>query len=110
MYYSPEFDKKFETQSDVRRFFVWIFFQPVVSDEDLAFFNIQVLQYEQPEVEPTQIAEPSNVLEIDGQWVQQWTIRDRTPEEMSDPEPEADPIPEDPPVDPEPIDPVQSGN
>lgn len=106
MYYSPEFDMKFETQSDVRRFFVWIFFQPVVSDEDFAFFDIHVLVYEPPEVDPHQIAEPTTVVQIDGQWVQQWTIRDRTPEEMPDSEPE----PEDPPVDPEPEDPVQSGN
>lgn len=106
MYYYPEEDRTFEYHHQIRRAFPWVFFPHVITDEMLNYLGIYEMFYVMPEVEPHQIAEPSNVLKIDGQWVQQWTIRDRTPEEMPDPPVE----PEDPPVDPETQEPVQSGS
>lgn len=109
MWYSPEFNQVFFNHNEIRRFFVggddgrlFIIFPQNIRDDHLAFINVWPLVYQAPEVEPHEIAEPSNVIEVDGQWVQQWTVRDRTPEEM--------PEPEEPPVDPEPEPPVQSDN
>lgn len=104
MYYSLEYYKRFSLHWEIRRFYQWVLFPVEITDDHLAFIGVYPLVYQAPEVEPHQIAEPSDVLEVDGQWVQQWTVRDRTPEEMPDPEPE------EPPVDPEPEPPVQSDN
>jgi hypothetical protein len=107
MYYAPEFDQVFANHSEIRAFYKWVFFPRVIETSHLEYMNIWPLVYEAPEVLPTQIAVPSNVIQVEGEWVQQWTVRDRTPEEM--PEPEDPPVdPEDPPVDPEPEEPVQS--
>ena len=111
MYYAPDFDQVFFNHSEIRRFYVggddgrpFVFFPVVIEQNHLEYLNIWPLVYEAPEVEPYQIAEPSEVINVAGQWVQQWTVRDRTPEEMPDPEPE------EPPVDPDPEPPVQSDN
>ena len=108
MYYAPDYNQVFFNHSEIRRFYVggddgrpFVFFPVVIEPSHLEWLNIWPLVYEMPEVEPYQIAEPSQVTNVDGQWVQQWVIRDRTPEEMPE---------EEPPVDPDPEPPVQSGN
>lgn len=102
MWYAPQFNQVFSTHAQIRSFYVggddgrpFMIFPPQINDDHLAFIDVWPLVYEMPEVEPHQIAEPTEVLKVDGQWVQQWAVRDRTLEEM--------------PVDPEPEEPVQSG-
>lgn len=109
MWYAPLFNQVFWTHAQIRGFYVggddgrpFMVFPQNIRDDHLAYINVWPLLYQAPEVEAHQIAEPSSVIQIDGQWVQQWAVRDRTPEEMPDPEPE------DPPVDPDPEPTVQS--
>lgn len=97
MWYSPEFKQVFFTHSEIRSFFVggddgrlFIIFPQNIRDDHLAFINVWPLVYQAPEVGENQIAVPTEVLEIDGQWVQQWEVREAEP------------------VDPGPEEPVQS--
>jgi hypothetical protein len=86
MYYAPEFDKVFSGHSDIRAFYKSVFFPGVIEVDHLTYLNIWPLVYSPPEVEPHQIAEPTGVIEIEGQWVQQWAVRSRAPEELPSPE------------------------
>lgn len=102
MWYSPDFNQVFFSHSDLRRFYVggddgrpFIVFPQVITDDHLAFINVWPLVYEMPEVGANQVAEPTTVLEVNGQWVQQWVVRDVEPVDLE-------------PVDPEPEEPVQS--
>lgn len=96
MFYYPTDGRVFKNHSEIRWAFTYVLFPPEITPDMLEYLEIYPLVYEMPEVGENQIAEPTEVLEIDGQWVQQWAIRDAEPE--------------DPPVDPEPEEPVQSDN
>lgn len=80
MYYSPERDEVFEAHHDIRRAYQNVLFPVEINDDHLAFIGVYPLVYETPEVGENQIAEPAGVLEVNGQWVQQWTIREVDPE------------------------------
>lgn len=106
MWYSPRKNETYSSHWEIRTKNSNIIFPLQILPEHLDFVKIYPLVYEAPVVEDHQIAAPAEVINVDGQWVQQWTVRDRTPEEIPAPEPE----PENPPVDPDPEPPVQSGN
>lgn len=56
------------------------------SDELLADFDVyQLYSLDQPTIDPnTQIVESTSRINLNGNWTQQWTIRNLTPEELQD--------------------------
>ena len=56
------------------------------SDELLADFDVyQLYSLDQPTIDPnTQIVESTSPINLNGNWTQQWTIRNLTPEELQD--------------------------
>lgn len=82
MYYKPDTGQIFNSHSDIRSNVDNVLFPGVMDDDMLAYNGIYPLVYIKPQLTPTQTAEPYGVEMVDGQWTQQWTIRDSTPEEI----------------------------
>lgn len=87
MWYAPGYNQVFFNHQEMRSFYVggddgrpFVVFPQAIDDDHLAFINVWPLIYEMPEVGENQIAEPTGVLEVNGQWVHQWAIREVDPE------------------------------
>lgn len=82
MYYRPETQEFFDGHSSVREALAMIL-PPVLDDQLLADRGIYpVLRAIEPEVDADEIAE-SHVEEINGLWLQVWTVRERTEDERT---------------------------
>ena len=82
MYFHPETNRKFALHSDIRAAFPSVLFPDTISDSDLEYCDVFLLIYERPQVGPQQVAEPSTIDSVGGQWTQLWTVRDATPAEI----------------------------
>jgi hypothetical protein len=82
MYFHPAADRKFLLHSDIRAAFPSVLFPDAITDNDLAYCGIFPLRFDPPQVDVEQVAEPTMVEEIDGQWTQRWAIRNATPDEI----------------------------
>lgn len=82
MYFHPETNRKFTLHSEIRAAFPSVLFPDTISDSELEYCGVFLLVYERPEVGPLQVAEPSAISSVGGQWVQMWNVRDITPEEL----------------------------
>lgn len=87
MYYRPNTNQVFKTQSEVRASFMSgteiVMFSDSIGDDDLAARGVFPLTYTTPTTEQGQIAVPAGVTNVDGMWTQQWTVRIATPEELA---------------------------
>ena len=90
MWYCPEKNETYATHSEIRKAFSSMSIPNSIQTEHLDYLGVSPLVYVMPDVDPHEIAEPAGVLEVDDQWVQQWTVRDRSADEM--------PAPEEPPA------------
>jgi hypothetical protein len=82
MYFHPTTDRKFLLHSDIRAAFPSVLFPDTISDSELEYCGVFPLVYERPQVGPQQVAEPSTIDNVGGQWVQLWNVRDMTPKEL----------------------------
>jgi len=95
MWYCPEKNETYATHSEIRKAFSSMSIPSLIETEHLDYLGVSPLVYVVPDVEAHEIAEPADVLDVDGQWVQQWKVRDRSADEMPTPdEPPAIQVPQ----------------
>lgn len=86
MYYQPLTNKVFALHGEIRRA-LWdsasIILESEITDEALADAGVFPLRIERPAAQPGEIVEPGAIEQVDGAWVQQWTVRVATPEEQA---------------------------
>lgn len=85
MYYQPSENKVFESHSDIRAA-LWasasVIFESVIVDAALAEAGVFPLHSERPIAQAGEIIEPGTVEQVADAWVQQWTVRAATPDEI----------------------------
>lgn len=86
MYYRVETKEVLVTHSDIRMSFakgdVVVLFADVITNSDLEARGVFLLTSNKPDVTAMQVAVPGDVVEIDGVWTQEWSVRDKTEEEL----------------------------
>lgn len=84
MYYKPATGQVFANHSAIRGDMTppIVLYPPIIDDEILAYVGIFPLTSMPPTVAGNETAEPTTIDEIDGAWVQQWTVRPATQEEL----------------------------
>lgn len=95
MYYRVDTNQVLSNHSEVRQSFLTgnyvVIFSDSISDEDLAARGVFPMTYVKPDTDANQVAIPTIVRLVDGVWVQQWTVRLATADEVQAMKPEVPP-------------------
>jgi hypothetical protein len=83
MWYYPKDRIVFSMHEEIRRHFLWVMFPSAITDDDLAFVEVHPLVYSPPVLNAGQMHEPGDILQIEGQWVQSWAVREAKLEELA---------------------------
>ncbi|MBZ2208466.1 hypothetical protein [Massilia soli] len=82
MYIHPASQTVFADHSEIRSG-LNVLFSDVITDEDLAYHGVFPVAQVDPAAGPGQVAVPGMPVQLDGEWMQTWTLRDETPEEAA---------------------------
>lgn len=90
MYFRPSTNEVFALHGEIRAA-LWesagIILGATITDADLADAEVYPLVSVLPETQPGEVAVPGAVELVDGEWMQLWTVRDMTPEELEESKP-----------------------
>lgn len=83
MFIHPASGTVFADHSAIRSGLTNVIFSDIITEADLAYHGVFPVAQVDPEAGPGQVAVPGMPVEVDGAWVQTWTLRDETAEEAA---------------------------
>ncbi len=87
---------KFTMHDAIRKALYWFVYPPVITDEDLAWTGVFVVEATPaPDAPEGKVAVDAAPELVGGAWVQRWEVADAPPLEVVEPEPEPEPDPQD---------------